>query len=57
MVRTGSAGASHWFAEECRARNLGFTLGYWTDGRVRDALLLIGYTGDIGPAGPGARLR
>jgi hypothetical protein len=33
--------ASHWFAEECRARNIGFSLGYWIDGRVRDALLLV----------------
>lgn len=41
VVRTDSAGASHWFAEECRARNIGFTLGYWIDGRVRDALLLV----------------
>jgi hypothetical protein len=41
LVRTDSAGASHWFAEECRARNIGFTLGYWIDGRVRDALLLV----------------
>jgi hypothetical protein len=36
LVRTDSAGASHWFAEECRDRNLGFSLGYWIDGRVRD---------------------
>lgn len=41
VVRTDSAGASHWFAEECQARNIGFTLGYWIDGRVRDALLLV----------------
>jgi hypothetical protein len=41
LVRTDSAGASHWFAEECRDRNLGFCLGYWIDGRVRDALLLV----------------
>ncbi|MGH9005060.1 MAG: IS1380 family transposase, partial [Acidimicrobiia bacterium] len=41
VARTDSAGASHWFAEECRARNIGFTLGYWIDGRVRDALLLV----------------
>ena len=41
LVRTDSAGASHWFAEECRDRNIGFTLGYWIDGRVRDALLLV----------------
>lgn len=41
VARTDSAGASHWFAEECRARNIGFTLGYWIDSRVRDALLLV----------------
>jgi hypothetical protein len=41
LVRTDSAGASHWIAEECRDRNIGFTLGYWIDGRVRDALLLV----------------
>lgn len=41
VVRTDSAGASHWFAEECQDRNLGFSLGYWIDGRVRDALLLV----------------
>jgi hypothetical protein len=41
LVRTDSAGASHWFAEECRSRNIGFTLGYWIDGRIRDALLLV----------------
>ena len=41
LVRTDSAGASHWFAEECRVRNIGFSLGYWIDGRVRDALLLV----------------
>jgi hypothetical protein len=41
LVRTDSAGASHWFAEECRARNIAFSLGYWIDGRVRDALLLV----------------
>lgn len=32
---------SHWFAEECRARNIGFTLGYWIDRRVGDAVLLV----------------
>jgi hypothetical protein len=41
LVRTDSAGASHWFAEECRDRNIGFSLGYWIDGRVRDALVLV----------------
>jgi hypothetical protein len=41
LVRTDSAGTSHWFATECRDRNIGFSLGYWIDGRVRDALLLV----------------
>jgi len=41
LVRTDPAGASHWFAEECRVRNIGFSLGYWIDGRVRGALLLV----------------
>jgi hypothetical protein len=57
VVRTDSAGASHWFAEECRSRNLGFTLGYWIDGRVRDALLLV-QEEDWEPArDPGGRVR
>jgi Transposase DDE domain group 1 len=41
LVRIDSAGASHWFATECRRRNIGFSLGYRIDGRVRDALLLV----------------
>ena len=28
-------------AEECRHRNIGYSLGYAIDGRVRDALLLV----------------
>lgn len=40
LVRTDSAGASHWFAEECRDRNISFSLGYWINSQVRDALLL-----------------
>jgi hypothetical protein len=57
VVRTDSAGASHWFAEECRARNIDFTLGYWIDGRVRDALLLV-QEEDWEPARePGGRIR
>jgi Transposase DDE domain group 1 len=39
-IRADAAGASHWFAEECRDRNLEYSLGYWIDDRVRDALLL-----------------
>jgi len=41
LVRADAGGASHWFAEECRDRNLSFSLGYQVDGRVRDALLLV----------------
>jgi hypothetical protein len=40
-ARADSAGASHWFAEECRARNIGCSLGYGIDHRIRDALLLV----------------
>lgn len=40
-ARADAGGASHWFAEECRQRNIGYTLGYWIDARVRDALLLV----------------
>lgn len=41
VVRADSAGASHWLTEECRDRNLGFSIGYAIDGRVRDALLCV----------------
>jgi hypothetical protein len=41
VARADAGGASHWFAEECRARNIGYTLGYYIDHRVRDALLLV----------------
>lgn len=41
LVRADAAGASHWFAEECRDRNIEFSLGYYIDHRVRDALLLV----------------
>ena len=39
LVRADAAGASHWLAEECRDRNLTFSVGFFCDGRVRDALL------------------
>jgi len=42
VVRANSAGASHWLTEECRDRNLGFSIGHAIDGRVRDALLCFG---------------
>ena len=41
LVRADAAGASHWFAEECRDRNIGYSLGSYIDHRVRDALLLV----------------
>ena len=40
-VRSDAGGTSHWLAEECRTRNLGFSLGYFIDSRVRDGLLLV----------------
>lgn len=41
VVRADSAGASHWLTEECRHRNLGFSIGHQIDGRVRDALACV----------------
>lgn len=41
VVRADAAGASHWFAEECRDRNIEFSIGYQIDHRIRDALLLV----------------
>jgi hypothetical protein len=41
LARADSTGASHWFAEECRNRNIGYSLGYAIDHRIRDALLLV----------------
>lgn len=38
LVRADSAGASHWLAEECVARNIEFSLGYQIDERVRDGV-------------------
>ena len=40
-VRADAGGTTHWLAEECRHRNIGYSLGYAIDGRVRDALLLV----------------
>jgi hypothetical protein len=40
-VRCDAGGTTHWLAEECRHRNIGYSLGYAIDGRVRDALLLV----------------
>jgi Transposase DDE domain group 1 len=41
LARADAAGASHWFAEACRNRNISYSLGYAIDQRVRDALLLV----------------
>ncbi len=40
LVRADSAGATHGFVDALRSRNIGFSLGYAIDGRVRDGLLL-----------------
>jgi hypothetical protein len=41
LVRSDAAGASHWLTEECRDRNIGFSVGYQIDNRVRDGLVLV----------------
>jgi len=41
LCRADAAGASHWFAEECVERNIGFTLGYQIDNRVRDGVMCV----------------
>ena len=38
LVRCDSAGATHDFAETCRARGVGFSFGYAVDARVQDAV-------------------
>lgn len=40
ILRADAGGTTHWLTEECRDRNIAFSLGYGIDGRVRDALLL-----------------
>ena len=41
LVRSDSAGASHWLAEECVERNIEFSIGYQIDGRVRDGVACV----------------
>jgi hypothetical protein len=41
LCRADAAGASHWFAEECVARNIEFSLGYQIDDRVRDGVMCV----------------
>lgn len=40
VARADSAGATHGFVDALVERNIGFTVGFDVDGRVRDALLL-----------------
>ena len=40
LVRSDSAGASHWFVEACAERNIEVSIGMAVDERVRGALLL-----------------
>ena len=57
LVRADAAGASHWLAEQCRDRNLAFSVGFFCDGRVRDALLLCQEEHWAPAVEPGARRR
>jgi len=41
VIRADSGGLSHWLADEIRARNARFSIGYPIDGRIRDALSLV----------------
>ena len=41
LIRTDSAGATHWLAEECVERNLLFSFGYPIGGPVRDAVMCV----------------
>jgi hypothetical protein len=40
VVRADAGGTTHWLAEECRDRNVAFSLGYAIDDRVRAAICL-----------------
>jgi hypothetical protein len=41
LVRSDSAGATHAFADACRAAGVGFSFGYAVDARVRDAVEIL----------------
>jgi len=41
LVRADSAGATHGFVDALVERNIGFSIGFDVDGRVRDALMLV----------------
>jgi hypothetical protein len=50
LVRSDSAGATHTFAQECRAQGVGFSFGYPVDTRVRDAVEILNTTDSWYPA-------
>lgn len=41
VVRADAGGTSHWLVEECRDRNIGFSLGFQITGAVRDAIVCV----------------
>lgn len=41
LCRADAAGASHWLADECIARNIEFSFGYAIDDRVRDGVICV----------------
>jgi hypothetical protein len=57
LVRADAAGASHWFAEECRDRNIGYSLGFYIDHRLRDGLVLVQEEDWVPAVEPGGRRR
>jgi hypothetical protein len=50
LVRSDSAGATHAFADACRAVGVGFSFGYGVDARVRDAVEILNTTDGWYPA-------
>lgn len=57
LARADAAGASHWFVEECRHRNIAYSIGYHIDHRIRDALLLVQEEHWVPAVEPGGRRR
>jgi hypothetical protein len=58
LVRCDSAGATHAFADACRAAGVGFSFGYAVDTRVQDAVEALNATGSWYPAiGAGGDIR
>ncbi|MDZ7826258.1 MAG: IS1380 family transposase [Gammaproteobacteria bacterium] len=41
VVRADAGGTSHWLVEECRHRNIGYSLGFAITGAVRDAIVCV----------------